>query len=238
MLDTKFSALSEPLIVAPLRAGDVMAARGTTNGKTAFALSLAYAVTQGRDVFSRRTPKDRALFVTFGPGESGFGYQVRALNRRYGAADNLHMMHLPFSGLNCRDAWDAVTETARDRCPALVVIDSLFPATLPGAAGLDVRDPIMSAARHLSTAAGGAAVFLTHHIGPMRAKSRLHDALDAADAMDKGEAPPMVRRLTKPGKHWHAEFETRFDAAVFGLDANDEPITAAVAVEIGAEVTE
>jgi hypothetical protein len=238
----------EPLIVAPLRAGDVMAAHGTTRGKTAFALSLAFAVAQGRAMFHRRTPKDRALFVTFGPGDSYFGYQARALNRRYGVADNLRMLHLPFSGLNCRGAWGAVVDAAREQCPALIVIDSLYPATLPGADRIDGRDPIMSAARHLSASVGGASIFSTHHTGTTlgRIGSRLHDALDAADEMSRprghGERErgpePMVRRLTKPGKNWLIDCEMIFDAAAFGLDANDEPITAAVAIEIGAEVTE
>lgn len=220
-------------------------------GKSLLAPRLAYAVAQGERVFDRRV-KQGGVFYVAAEDEHGMRGRLTALRKDLGDAPDLHLVG-GISDLLTTEAVqvkgktrqrnkqaDTLVKAVRDHKPGLVVIDTLamaFPGLEENSA--EGMGRVVALARRLTK--WGAAVIIVHHDtkdgqqGLPRGHSLLNGALDVSIHLRAGNNGVVKGKLTKNRNgSCDVDLAFRIHAEDIGIDADGDPITAAVCEPCGA----
>ena len=210
-------------------------------GKSTLAPYLAFAVAQGRTVFGMRTKPGRTLYIA-AEDVRGVEKRIGALGRRYGDTDDCAVIGCG----NLRDpaAQAEVFATVAEFKPALVVLDTLAAAF----AGLDENASqdmggVVAFGRKLADS--GAAVMFVHHPakngdGTPRGYGVLNGTLELTITLapdDVHDPNTIVRGKLPKNKNGTTARDLAFRKEVIelGRDADGEPITTTLPVEVDAD---
>ena len=210
-------------------------------GKSTLAPYLAYAVAQGRPVFGMRTKTGRTLYIA-AEDVRGVEKRIGALGRRYGDTDDCAVIGC--GNLREPAAQAEVFATVAEFKPALIVLDTLAAAF----AGLDEnasQDMGAVVAFGRTLAASGAAVMFVHHPakngdGTPRGHGVLNGTLELTITLapdDVHDPDTIIRGKLPKNKNGTTARDLAFRKEVIelGRDADGEPITTTLPVEVDAD---
>jgi hypothetical protein len=229
---------ARPYVIKGLLAqGDVAAIVGTPGaGKSLLAPRLGYAVSQGGEVFGRRT-RQVGVFYVAAEDEHGMRGRLSALRQEHGEADAFHLVGGVSDLLSKGGQLKALRAEVKDRRPALIIIDTLamaFPGLEENSA--EGMGQVVAAARSLTT--WGAAVVLIHHTtkaddGLPRGHSLLNGALDMSLALSKDKEGIVTGRMSK-NRNGPSDVTLAFSIGTrpVGKDEDGLPLKAAICEEL------
>ena len=210
-------------------------------GKSFATLHVAYAVSQGRQVWGRRVKQRTVLYVAL-EGESGFAKRLRAQVLTYGASKDIHYIAQPVPLFDRPEQAQDIIAAALHVKAGLIVIDTHARA-MTGGDENQAKDTgglvgLYDEIRH----ATGAHLLVIHHTGKDaerggRGSTALPAAADAWLGVAKDEAAGSHALEVKLSKDDASGDALNFKLAVIEIGEPDEdgdPVTTCIVEELDA----
>lgn len=207
-------------------------------GKSFFALYLARAVSQGRQVLGKRIHQSNVLFLAL-EGVSGFEKRLRAQIMDYQESEGFGYIAQPVDLFADNTARDDVIEAAQIMSAGIIVVDTLNRA-MGGGSENDPSDmgQFIKNLDHIRISTG-AHICVIHHCGKdstrgMRGHSSLLGASDVVMEVKREEGSTNRTVSVHKAKDDADDGKYRFALKVreLGVDEDGDPITTCVVEEL------
>ncbi|CAB4187886.1 AAA domain containing protein [uncultured Caudovirales phage] len=210
-------------------------------GKSFFALYLARAIAQKRDILGRRVKQAPVLFMAL-EGISGFEKRLIAQISKQGGTSNFTYIAQPINLFSDEKQCSDVVEAAKKTKAGLIIIDTLNRAM--GAGSENAPEDMGKFIQNIDEirAACGAHVMIIHHSGKdaskgMRGHSALLGAADVAIEVTKDtNSKARIAKILKAKDDVDGDqFGFLLEIQELGTDPDGDPITTCTVQEIDIE---